>query len=71
MERLKGKRKSYSGNFKSMVITELIFKKKNVDELAEYYHVHPNQIRNWKTILFKRLHLIFEDRRHNKTNNHI
>jgi len=58
------KRKSYSGSFKAKVITDYILGKKTVDELAEYYQVHPNQIKNWKTLLFKRAHLIFDDRRH-------
>ncbi|MBN1627054.1 MAG: transposase [Deltaproteobacteria bacterium] len=63
-------RKSYSGSFKAKVITDLILGKKKVDELAEAYQVHPNQIKNWKSLLFKRAHLVFDDRRHIRKNNH-
>lgn len=63
------KRKTYSGFFKAKVISDLILGKMKIDELAGYYNVHPNQIKNWRTILFKRAHIILDDRRHNKSNN--
>jgi transposase-like protein len=58
-----GKRKTYSGVFKAKVVIEFLGGKTGLEELAEKYQVHPNQIKNWKTILFKRAHLIFVDRR--------
>lgn len=60
------KRKTYSGTFKAKVISDLILGKKELDELANDYQLHPNQIKNWKTLLFKRAHIILDDRRHNK-----
>lgn len=60
------KRKTYSGSFKARVISDLILGKKELDELANDYQLHPNQIKNWKTLLFKRAHIILDDRRHNK-----
>ena len=62
------KRKTYSGSFKAKVISELILRNKNQDELAETYQLHPNLIKNWKTLLFKRAHIVFDDRRHNNKN---
>jgi len=62
------KRKTYSGSFKARVISELILGRKELNELANYYEIHPNQIKNWKSLLLKRAHLIFDDRRHNKNN---
>ena len=59
-------RKIYSGAFKAKVVIESINGKLNLDELAEKYQVHPNQIKNWKSILFKRAHIVFNDRRQNK-----
>jgi transposase len=60
------KRKTYSGSFKARVISDLILGKKQLDELANDYQLHPNQIKNWKTLLFKRAHIVLDDRRHNK-----
>jgi transposase len=57
------KRKTYSGAFKAGVVIEFLGGKTSLEMLAEKYQVHPNQIKNWKTILFKRAHLIFVDRR--------
>ena len=60
------KRKTYSGTFKAKVVTEFIHGKTELEDLAEKYQVHPNQIKNWKSLLFKRAHIIFSDRRHSK-----
>ncbi|MBN1904949.1 MAG: transposase [Deltaproteobacteria bacterium] len=57
------KRKTYSGAFKAKVVIEFLGGKIRLEELAQKYQVHPNQIKNWKTLLFKRAHLIFVDRR--------
>jgi transposase len=63
------KRKTYSGSFKAQVISDLILKKKELTDLANDYQIHPNQIKNWRTILFKRAHIILDDKRHNKNGN--
>jgi putative transposase len=60
------KRKTYSGSFKAKVISDLILKKKALMELAIDYQLHPNQIKNWRTLLFKRAHIILDDKRYNK-----
>lgn len=60
------KRKTYSGTFKAKVISDLLLGKKELYELANDYQLHPNQIKNWKTLLFKRAHIVLSDRRHNK-----
>ncbi len=56
-------RKSYSGDFKAEVLRELLNGKKDVKELAEMYRLHPNQIKNWKSLLLKRAPLILTDKR--------
>jgi transposase len=63
------KRKTYSGSFKAKVISDLILKKKDLADLANDYQIHPNQIKNWRTLLFKRAPVILDDRRHNKNGN--
>lgn len=56
-------RKTYSGNFKARVVLEYIKGKKPLSQLAEEYDVHPNQIKNWKSILLKQASVILEDKR--------
>jgi transposase len=57
------KRKRYTGNFKAQVVAEYIKGEKSLDEIADEHQVHPNQIKNWKSLLFKRAHEVLEDRR--------
>lgn len=62
------KRKTYKGSFKAKVVSEFINRKMGLKELAEKYEVHPNQIKNWKSLLLKRAHIILDDRRHRNYN---
>jgi len=63
------KRKTYSGTFKARVVSDLLLGKKELVELANDHQLHPNQIKNWKTLLFKRAHIILDDRRHSRNGN--
>jgi transposase len=56
-------RRTYSGVFKARVVGELLNGKKDLQGLADLYQVHPNQIKNWKTLLMKRAHLVLDDKR--------
>lgn len=60
------KRKTYSGSFKFNVVVELLKGKKTLVELANEYNLHPNQIKNWKSVFIKRGSEILEDRRKRK-----
>ena len=63
-------RRTYTGIFKAQVVADAITNKRNIKELAAYYGVHPNQIKNWKSTLLKRMEELFEDKRrlrHNKS----
>ncbi len=57
------KRKTYSGLFKAKLVCEWIEGKRSLTEIAEEYQVHPNQIKNWKSILLKRAHIVLSDKR--------
>ena len=57
------KRKIYSGNFKARLVREWLQGKRSLLEIAEEHQVHPNQIKNWKSILLKRAHLVLSDQR--------
>ncbi|MDP1993323.1 MAG: transposase [Syntrophales bacterium] len=63
---LKVKRKSYDGLFKAQIISEWMNGERSLNELAKFYDVHPNQIKNWKSILFKRASHVLEDKRRSK-----
>ncbi|MBW2605133.1 MAG: transposase [Deltaproteobacteria bacterium] len=60
------KRKIYTGSFKFNVVVELLKGKKTLVELAQEYGLHPNQIKNWKSVFMKRGSEILEDRRKKK-----
>jgi transposase-like protein len=57
------KRKIYSGKFKAKLVREWIEGKRNLFEIADEHQVHPNQIKNWKSTLLKRAHLVLSDQR--------
>jgi transposase len=63
---IKGKRQSYSGSFKAQIVFEWINRKRTLSELSEYYHVHPNQIKNWKSLLLKEAKHVLDDKRREK-----
>ena len=56
-------RRTYSGAFKAQVVMEALEGGRGLDEIARQYNLHPNQIKNWKCILRKRMGIVFEDRR--------
>jgi len=60
------KRKIYTGSFKFNVVVELLKGNKSLEELAQEHDLHPNQIKNWKSIFLKRGSEILEDRRKRK-----
>jgi transposase-like protein len=60
------KRRTYGGDFKAKVVREYIEGKKGLVDLALEYQVHPNQIKNWKSSLFRLAHLLLQDRRRDR-----
>ena len=63
----KASRRTFSGAFKAQVVLEALENKRRLDEIAREYNLHPNQIKNWKCLLRKRIDLVFEDRRRSYT----
>jgi transposase-like protein len=55
------KRKTYSDDFKAKVVLKLIRNRKSLTELAAQYELHPNQIKNWKSLFLKQAAIIFDD----------
>lgn len=60
------KRRTYTGEFKAKIVIELIRGRKSLTELAAQYKLHPNQIKNWKSVFLKQASIIFEDKRRAK-----
>jgi len=56
-------RMKHTPSFKAKVAIEAIREQKTSSELASEYQVHPNQIRNWKSIATKGLADLFADKR--------
>lgn len=63
VKEMMAKRRVFSGEFKSKVVCRYIRGDKSLEELSEEFSVHPNQIKNWKTLLLKRAPEVFEDKR--------
>jgi|WetSurMetagenome_2_1015567.scaffolds.fasta_scaffold20520_3 transposase len=57
------KRRIYEGAFKARVVTEYLAGKSSLADLAKKYELHPNQIKNWKSLLLKRACYVLEDGR--------
>ena len=57
------KRRTYSGTFKAQIVLELLRGKKSLLELAALYQVHPNQIKNWKSVFLHQAPELFADKR--------
>lgn len=57
------KRKTYTGGFKAKVVLELIRNRKSLTELAAQYELHPNQIKNWKSLFLKQAVKLLDDKR--------
>ena len=52
-------RKHYSDSFKAEVVLELLKEAKSVAQIASEYHVHPNQVYEWKATALKGLASLF------------
>jgi transposase len=57
------KRKAYAGDFKAKVVVESLKGKKSLADLALEYDLHPNQIKNWRSILLKQAGVVLKDKR--------
>jgi len=53
-------KKSYSSEQKVLILRELLEDKVPISQLVEKYHVHVNDIYNWKKKLFEGASLVFD-----------
>tara|TARA_R110000824_G_scaffold188777_1_gene370088 strand:+ start:116 stop:415 length:300 start_codon:yes stop_codon:yes gene_type:complete len=59
----KGKRNSYSPDFKAKVGLEAIHGLKTVNEIGQAYGVHPVQVSQWKKAILDQAGTLFEGKR--------
>jgi transposase-like protein len=57
------KRINYSSSFKAKVALAAIRQEKTISQLSSQFHVHPNQIGKWKSLLLDNIEQLFRDGR--------
>jgi len=60
-----GKR-TFSPEFKTKVVLEVLREEKSLSEIASYHNVHPNMLRNWKKEFLEKASSVFDDKRQRK-----
>ena len=57
------KRRTYSAAFKAKVVLESLDNNADISQIANRNGLHPNQVKNWRTCMRKRLSQLFVDQR--------
>jgi len=53
---------TYTSTFKAQVVLELLKEEKTISQLAAEYKVHPNVLRDWRTVAVQNLASLFDKR---------
>jgi len=53
---------TYTSAFKAQVVLELLKEKKTISQIAAEYKVHPNVLRDWRTVAVQNLASPFDKR---------
>ncbi len=53
---------TYTSAFKAQVVLELLKEEKTISQLAAEYKVHPNVLRDWRTVAVQNLASLFDKR---------
>jgi putative transposase len=51
---------TYTSAFKAQVVLELLKEEKTISQLTAEYKVHPNVLRDWRTLAVKNLATLFD-----------
>jgi len=54
-------KKSYSAQFKTQIVLEILKEEKQIGELAAEHNLNPNQIRNWRKEFLEKAPRVFEE----------
>jgi len=60
---MNSQRKTYTADFKARVALEALRGHKTINEIANKYSLHPNQITKWKKLALEALPQLFSDKR--------
>jgi transposase len=56
-------RKTYTGEYKTKAVIELLQEAKTVSQISSEFEVHPNQLNKWKKVAIEALPKILDDGR--------
>lgn len=56
-------RKTYTEEFKTKVVLEILKEEKTISQIASEYEIHPNQLTKWKKQVLEALPQLLEDGR--------
>ena len=62
---MKRKRRHFSPSFKTKVVLEALKERQTINQLAEQYELHPNQITTWKKEFLENADKAFSDEKAN------
>jgi len=62
---MKRKRRHFSPSFKTKVVLEALKERQTINQLAEQYELHPNQITAWKKEFLENADKAFSDEKSN------
>jgi transposase-like protein len=51
---------TYTSTFKAQVVLEVLKEEKTISQVAAEYKVHPNVLRDWRTLAIKNLAALFD-----------
>ncbi len=54
-------RKSYTAEFKSQIVLEILREEKTLNEIASTYGIHVNQLRQWKKAAIEQMPQLFSN----------
>jgi len=58
---MKMKKRTFTSEFKTKAVLEVLREEKTLSEIASAYNIHPNMLRNWKKEFLEKASSIFED----------
>ena len=61
-------KRTFTPEFKTRVVLEVLKEEKTLSEIASIYEVHPNLLRGWKKEFLSKASSIFEETKHRKDN---
>jgi transposase len=56
-------RKTFTSEFKSKIVLEILKEEKSISQISSEYEVHSNQLSKWKNQVISRMHELLEDGR--------